>query len=245
MNGTLHDQPARTGSARAVTAGGETVQSILNTALIAEQLAIAFYYTALTTPALMHDPRLGGSSADPNNPGLPPDGYPSNVRYLQAALDAEVKHAAALANAGATSPYRHVYFPATTFKAMGLLTDAASFLGVLDTLEVAFVTAYTTAVGQFLRLGRVDLATVAAQIAGVEAEHRATGRLIARVAPANNLTLEQAPVATVGAAGAALSPFLSGKGLPGPAAMRVALPTPAQTARVIGKYDTRIVVTFL
>lgn len=227
-----------------VGATEETVQAIINMALTLERLAVTFYYTALTTPTLMHDARLGGSSADPNNPGLPPNGDPSNVRYLQAAVDAEVKHADALVNAGAVSPYRRFYFPATAFSGMGTLADARTFLGVLDTLETAFVRAYTTAVGQFLRLGRFDLATVAAQLAGVEAEHRATGRLIAAVLPANNLTLEQAPAASVAASAAALGPFFSGTGLPGGKAMRVGLPTDAQAARVIGKYNTRVVVNF-
>src|SRR5579884_3631577 len=65
-------------------AATDSVQSIINTALIAEQLATTFYYTGLTSPAVMRNAQLAGISADPNNPGLPPGGNPGNVRYLQA-----------------------------------------------------------------------------------------------------------------------------------------------------------------
>ena len=54
----------------------DSVQSILNTALIVERLTVTFYYKALTTPAVLHNRSLGGPSADPNNPGLPPRRQP-------------------------------------------------------------------------------------------------------------------------------------------------------------------------
>src|SRR5919202_5997174 len=82
------------------SAAATTVRSSLALALVSERLAITLYYTALTTPKVMRDPRLAGRSGDPHDPGLPPGGNPGNVRILQAALDAEVKHAATLAQLG-------------------------------------------------------------------------------------------------------------------------------------------------
>ena len=105
----------------------DTVPSILATLLATERLSTTFYFTALTSPAVMGNSRLGGSSTDPHNPGLPPNGNPSHVRYLQAALDAESKHAALLAGAGATSPHKQFYFPRATFTQMGTSTDPQTF----------------------------------------------------------------------------------------------------------------------
>src|SRR4051794_31099992 len=111
-------QPDTTATAHTTRGSATTtaVRSSLAHALVCERLAITLYYTALTTPAVMRDPRLAGRSGTPHDPGLPPGGNPANVRILQAALDAEVKHAAALAQAGAASPITHFYFPADTFQ---------------------------------------------------------------------------------------------------------------------------------
>ena len=220
------------------------VQSIINTALAAERLATTFYYTALTSPAVLRTPQLGGASSDPNNPGLPPNGNPSHVRDLQAALDAEVKHAALLVAAGATSHLTQFYFPGSTFTRLGTTLDPTSVLGVLDVLETALTGLYIAAVNQLLRPGYRDLARLAAEITGIESEHRMLGRVIADMRPANNLILAPEPIASVGEAAAALRPFLTGKGFAAGATPAIAVPTTAQTARVIGKYGTRWVPTF-
>src|SRR5919198_5176860 len=62
----------------------DTIPSILATLLLTERLATTFYYTGLTSPGVMRNRQLGGSSSDALNPGLPPNGNPSHVRYLQA-----------------------------------------------------------------------------------------------------------------------------------------------------------------
>jgi hypothetical protein len=167
------------------------------------------------------------------------------VRCLQAALDAESKHAAMLAQAGATSPHTQFYFPHATFTQMGTSTDAQTFLGVLDHLETAAVGAYIAAVHALASLGHVDLAGLTARIAGVEAEHRMLGRLIADLTPANNLTLERMPFAHVSDAAPALRPFLTGVGFAQGAIGPLALPTPAQTTHLVGKYGTLLVRQFL
>jgi hypothetical protein len=70
-------------------------------------------------------------------------------------------------------------------------------------------------------------------------------RVIADVDPANDLTIEAAPFAALSDAEKALRPFLTGKGVAGGAARAVALPTAAQTARVIRTHGTRIVTRFV
>ena len=231
------------------TGCGDSLQALIGTALIAEQLATTFYYTALTTTELMSDSQLGGSSTDPNHPGLPPNGNPGNVRFLQAALDAELKHANSLIKAGAHSTISRFYFPAGTFSptcatgqicTLGTSDDPNTFLGVLDTLETAFVGAYLVAVREFVTLGYPQLAEVAANIVGVESEHRALGRVIADAEPSNNLTLEGMPFGCIGDAAAALHPFLTGTGFPHGVTAAITLPGAAQVARVIGKQRTHI-----
>ncbi len=224
---------------------GAGIQQVLNTALTAKQLAMAFYYKGLTTPAIMHDPRLGGPSADPNNPGQAPGGNPANVKDMQAILDSEVKHAQALTSAGAISPYKTFYFPHNTFQSLGASNDAGSFLQVMDALETAFVGAYLAGVGEFVTLGRSDLAGVIVQIMGVESEHRMLGRLISGYKTANNLTLQKNPFTNVGDAAKALHPFITGQGFPNGASTPARLPTTTEAARVVGRYATRIVTNFL
>ena len=213
--------------------GGESVQEILNIALIAEQLATTFYYTGLTTPAVQRDKRAAGSSADPNR--VAPDGTPANAGFLQAALDQEQKHTRILSNAGATAPYRGFYFPAAAFAGLGFTSRVGTFLWVLDHLDTAFIGAYIAAVRRFGELERPDLATVALRFLGVECQHRALYRAIARDDPADNITLEVAQFAHVGDAAGALMPFLTGKGFPGGATGAIAIPTTDQITRAVGK----------
>ena len=227
------------------SAATTTVRSSLALALVYERLAITLYYTALTTPAVMRDRRLAGRSGDPRDPGLPPGGNPANVRILQAALDAEVKHAAALAQAGAASPIKHFYFPAATFQQLGSVRDARTFLGVMHASEAACVGLYLALFNQLWHLGRRDLTRFVVQVLGVESEHRMLSRVIADVDPANNLTIEDAPFSAPSDAAKALRPFLTGKGVAGGATRVVALPTAAQTAGVIGTHGTHIVTSFL
>jgi len=225
-------------------AAPDTVQEVVDTLLVAEQLMMTFYYTALTSPPVMHDHRLGGPSADPNNPGLPPGGMPRNVRFLQAALDAEVKHAAAAGSAAARGGRPGFYFPATAFARLGSPAETDSFLSMLDTLETMCVGVYIAAARQFLRVGRPDLARVATQIMGVEAEHRMLGRVIGGVLPANNLTLERAPYASISGAGEVMRPFVTGKGFAVGKTLAVAVPTAAQANRLIGRNQTHFVAHF-
>ena len=220
---------------RPLAACSESVQEIVNTALIAEQLATTFYYAGLTAPAVLRDRRLAGSSGDPN--AVAPDGNAVNVAFLQAALDQEQKHAQVLANAGATSPFKQFYFPATTFDRLGFTSEVGTYLWVLDHLETAFIGAYLAAAKRFGDLGRIDLAVFALRVLGVECQHRALYRVVSNDDPADNVTLEVVNFDCVGNAVPLLTPFLTGHGFPGGAGPAIPIPTPAQTARVIG-YNT-------
>src|SRR5581483_3523847 len=222
----------------------EAVADILGTALALEHVSAAVYYAGLTTPAVLRTPALCGGSANPNDPGLPPNGDPQHVRYLQAALDAEIKHAALLVAAGAQVGVMHAYVPASALTHLGTAREPQSFLGLLDRLETISVSLYTAAVGQLLQLGRRDLALLMAQLAGIESEHRMLGRAIGGLRPANNLTLAPNSFGTVAEAAAVLHPFVTGKGFTG-ATRALTVPSAAQAARVIGKYGTRRVRWFL
>ncbi len=225
----------------------DSARTVLDTALTLERLMVTFYYKALTSRGVMRDSQLAGPSANPNNPGLPPGGHPSNVRYLQAALDAEVKHAAMLTREGARSPYTRFYFPDTTFRSLGNAHRGGSFLGLLDLLERLSETLYVTAATQLLRLRQDRLATLATDILGVESEHCALGRVIGQVGPANDLTLRGEPFSCMSDAQRALNPFLTGKRFLFASDVRTAtpLPTSAQTKRVIGKHGTVLVSSYL
>ena len=224
-------------------AAAQEYREAIDTLLLLERLAATLYYTALTSPAVMHNRALGGPSANPNNPGLPPGGNPAQVRYLQAALDAEVKHADLLAGLGARSTVERLSFPAVLFTRLGSPLDRASFLGALDMIETVCVGAYAAAAVSFARLGRLDLAAMAAEIMGVESEHRTLGRVIGLVLPANNHTLETAPFDTVMQAADAVRPFVTGERFlfaAGPV-RAIAVPSRSQTAWAIGTHGTRLV----
>jgi len=179
------------GGTPAFAATGESTQQIINYALTAEQLATTFYYTALQN---------ADSLTQTNNQ--------ANQPYVRAALDEEAQHAILLQKAGAVSlagEKPKFYFPVGTFG-----TDT-SFVGVLEALETAFIEAYLAGIYQFASDGRNDLAVLAGQIMGIEAEHRVLGRVILNKSVPNNLILEQAPPSgsTVAKVGSALVPFLS------------------------------------
>jgi len=215
----------------------ESTQDILNIALTAERLATTLYFGALTSQAVLRSPRIAGSSANPN--AVAADGNPENVAYLQAALDQEQKHAHLLTSAGAISPFTRFHFPASTFKALGSTREYGTFLWAVDHLETAFISAYVAAVKQFSTLGRPDLALLATRLLAVECTHRALYRVIAGDDPADNVTLEVAEFACVADAAGALTSFLTGRGFSTGELVSIALPTPVQTARVVGRNTSR------
>lgn len=203
----------------------DTTADILNGALTAEQLAVTFYYSGL----------LAAQIGD-----LPAVADPDHNPYFKAALWEEFSHAALLTSVGAVSlagTNPQFYFPRNTFE------NDRKFLHVLDALETAFIGAYTAAIGEWAGdsanavnstggFTPAQLAKIAAQILGVEAEHRALGRDAGNLTPPNNLIFQRAPFECVGnpsmtdgTAVGALLPFVTGgEGFEGP----IALPTDPQ-----------------
>ena len=175
---------------------------ILTAALIAEDLATTFYYNFLAGKAA-EDPAVAVEL--------------KNRNYLRAALKEEIEHANLLRSllgisAAGADPIQTFYFPKGTFDKLDATTGAAA-LPILDALENAFIGAYLTAVrafafmaantstnrGVYYKLGNANLSAdqlayfsqVSASILGVEAEHRALGRVIGGQDPANNRCYQQ------------------------------------------------------
>ena len=146
-----------------ISANVDSVKNILNTAITAEHLAVAFY-----TQAINHADLLGfgeGARLD-----------------IRAALVEEQLHALFLAKQGAKPLTNKFSFPhgKNTFRNFNL------FIQTQQQLETLFVAAYIVAAKEFAMLNRPDLVVIAAQIGTVEAEHRALGRAIGGMRPANN-----------------------------------------------------------
>jgi hypothetical protein len=186
-------------SGTASASSADTTQGILNAAVTAEQIATVLYYEAI---------------AGPNAPQLGPVHNNNNLNYFQAALWQEYQHIQLLSQRGGTSltgsAAPMIYFPNDAF------TNSASFLSLLDTLENAFIGAYLAAVSYWASQSLPGFAEDAAQIMGIEAEHRALGRVTSGSNPPNNLIVEAAPFSTVSQAVPALLPFVqAGSGYTG------------------------------
>ena len=177
----------------ALASGPDLTQSIINAALTAEQIATAFYYEGIAGPTAS---RLG------------PVHNSNNLNYFQAALYQEYQHIQLLTGLGAISltgsSAPTLYFPNGTFD------KADSFLSLLDTLENTFIGAYLAAVNYWATNSAPVYAEAAAQIMGVEAEHRALGRVTSGSTPPNNLVLEDALFTSVSDAVPVLLPFVQG-----------------------------------
>ena len=219
------------------SANQDTAVQILQAAVIAEDLATAFYYSGLTGPVIT-DPSLAGAGGTATSG----TGNVPNVTYLRAALGQEIAHANLLRAVGAfgadatIDPYQTFYFPAGTF------TSITMFIATLEALENAFIGAYLNAIREFSNLAiRATIrnvptgpyggpfsgaqlnyfAEVAASIMGVECEHRVLGSVITNAAQPNNYYFEQTDGLTsvyngaTSSAVAALTPFLTPSTGPG------------------------------
>ena len=226
--------PATPGAAAPAHAAGctESIQDLLNLGLTIELAATTFYYTGLTSKAVVRDPQVAGSSANPN--AVARNGNPQNTANLQAALDQEQKHAQILANAGADSSFRRFYFPASAFARLGYISHVGTFLWVLDHLETACIAFYLAAVRHFAVLGHSDLAVLAVRNLAVECEHCVLYRAISEDDPANNITLPVDQFTCARDAMPVLRPYLTGRGFPGRVTRAIGIPSRAQTAAVIG-----------
>jgi hypothetical protein len=227
--------PGTTGAAAPAPAGGcpESIQDLLNLGLTIELAVTTVYYTGLTSRGVVSDPKVAGSSANPN--AVARNGNPQNTASLQAALDQEQKHAQILTNAGAVPSVTHFYFPASAFARLGYVSHAGTFLWVLDHLETACIAFYLAAARHFAVLGRADLAVLAVRNLAVECEHRALYRAISEDDPADNLTLPVDQFTCARDAMSVLRPYLTGRGFPGRVTRAFGIPSRAQTAAIIGQ----------
>ncbi len=153
----------------------DSIVSILTVARTAEQLAVTFYSNGIANAD-----KLGLSG--------------NNLEYFKAALVEEQIHQQFFTANGGQSLADKFSFPegAKTF------TDMKTFIATQQQLEGVFDSAFLAAIMEFAQLGRPDLAQIAGQIATVESEHRALGRAIGGLMPADNWAFTPVLIATVG-----------------------------------------------
>jgi hypothetical protein len=168
-----------------VFADGAT--DFVTAAIGAERIGIAFYGNAL------------GSGSPYSAPG---DAAPSTLLnsshrdYFRAAFNQETSHLSTLSSLGLPDfPFHTFRFPAGTFATKGAM------LAMGAALESIFIGAYLGAVKQGAALGNVLVAEAAAQICGIECEHRVLINDIMGVTPPNDRFYEGDAVPAAGGFG--------------------------------------------
>lgn len=159
------------GSSNCVTPIGD----ILTIARTAERLAVTFY-----TNGIKNADKLGISGDD--------------LAYLKAALIEEQIHQDFFASAGGKYLASDFSFP----QGQETFEDLNTFIATQQQLEGVFDSAFLAAVKEFGLQGRPDLSQIAAQVACIEAEHRALGRAIGGLVPADNWAFTPVLIAKVG-----------------------------------------------
>jgi|GEM_PF-188518 len=167
-------------------AADDDTQTIINLAATAELFATTHYLAAI-------------NGAD--DLGLDE----TQVNYLKAGFLAEQDHLELLQSLGAEPVVTEFYVPETLF------SDKALFSAVTELAETTFVGAYLAAVRIWSKSPETTaFAVTAAQIAAVEAEHRALVRQIGgRLA--NDTSYAQYTLLNVSSAVPVLQPFLDGQ----------------------------------
>lgn len=150
--------------------GGDSIRTIIDTAVTAEALAVT-YLTGL----------IQNASAT---------GVTKFIDVLKAANAAEYEHYNALRKLGARPLTKKFWAPNDFFK-------SGSVFPTIETAETLFVDAYLIATTAFARRGQADLARYAGEILGVEAEHRALARFAQGKLP-NNVAFESYEIRSIG-----------------------------------------------
>jgi len=165
---------ASLGKVANVLASGNPVLDFVNAAVGAERIGIAFYGNALGKGSPYSVAGDAATSTLLNS---------SHRRYFQAAFNQETSHLAALIGNGGSFQFGHFSFPPATFATSGPM------LAMGQNLESIFIGAYLGAV----KAGAMDgtslgifVAEVAAQICGIECEHRVLINDIAGIDPPND-----------------------------------------------------------
>ncbi len=168
------------GTAHAQSTSGscdDSVKTILSVAATAERLAVTFY-----SHGLAHADQLGLT-------------WGSRAAIQAALVEEQIYELFFVANGG--TPLASTFsFPhgAETFESLSV------FIATQQQLEGVFDSAFLSAIREFADMGLSRLAQISGQIATVEAEHRALGRFIAGLTPADNWAFSPVLIASVGEA---------------------------------------------
>jgi Ferritin-like domain len=191
------------GRVRAAAASDGDIVNFGNAAVGAERVGIAFYSNALGVP-----------SPFANQPTDLAKGTLLNSAhrvYFEAALNQETQHLKTLLSLKLSFPFSKFGFPAGTFD------SAPAMLAFGERLESVFIGAYLGAVRVSASVADslgVAVAELAAQIVGVECEHRVLIRDIAGLNPPNDRFFEgdqtPGPGTQVGNTGARSTVYSSG-----------------------------------
>lgn len=163
------------GASVAHASGGDPVVAFGNAAVGAERIAVAFYANALGSGSQY------GVSSDTAKGQLLNRAHRS---YFSAAQQQEQAHQDTLVSLGLSFPYSVFSFPANTF------TSASAMLAFGEKLEDIFIGAYLGAIKAAAAETNVFIAEAAAQIVGIECEHRVLIRDIAAAPIPNNRVFE-------------------------------------------------------
>ncbi len=187
------------------------IQSILDALLIAERLEATGYAQGLESGVL--------------------DSLSTReLSYFRAAVSEEYSHAIALEKLGASVAAQPFYFPPGTFN------YREKFLEVLLGLEDVGISAYSAAIYQFSKNLRAPrLALYAAQILGIEAEHRVLIRDTQGQEPPNNLCFEVVTSLSVAENAKALTPYLKPGQFCGESTEPAFFPDASRTRKLAGQ----------
>ena len=197
-------------------AAGDPVTDFGNAAVGAERIGIAFYNNAL------------GQASPFGVPGDLAKGTLLNSAhrvYFQAAGNQEDAHRAVLQSLGLDFPFRVFQFPAGTF------TSADAMLAFGEQLESVFIGAYLGAIKEAAGAANAFIAEAAAQIVGVECEHRVLIRDIAAESPPNDRFFQKGPRAADWATPAPARRSTPALGMPSTRCWPWASPPSAEAAR--------------
>ena len=172
-----------------VLAAPDPVTDFGNAAVGAERIGIAFYMNALGMPSPYGVPADLAKGTLLNS---------AHRVYFQAAGNQETEHLAILQSLGLNFPLSVFKFPAGTFD------SATTMLAFGEKLESIFIGAYLGAVKVAAAATNAFIAEAAAQIVGIECEHRVLIRDIAGDNPPNDRFFEgdiTSPSSTLGNTG--------------------------------------------
>lgn len=191
------------------SAPDDDLQTIINLAATAELFATTHYLAAVNNAEA-----LGFDEIE--------------TAYMKAGFLAEQDHLELLLSLGAEPVVQEFYVPEPLF------ADRALFAAITEIAETTFVGAYLAATRIFAAAGNAPFAVTTAQIAAVEAEHRAFVRRIG-LKLATNLSYAAFVLNNVSDAVPVLQPFLdgSGEGFVGP----IAPPTADDIAAIRGQAE--------